>query len=523
MLRKLTENTRLQILIVALAAFLTFAPTLENFFYLDEWGNLYEWTHGYSYNYSLFTVGVFRFLFDTFGMNPTGYYAAGLAVYVVSAILFYLVAAKMLKNKLLGLAAGLLYATSPIGIITSTMVWTYVCEGGYPLTVMLLLLMYLLLAFLQGRNKVHLILLFLAFLLFLEFMPRRSFMFLPILIFFDYVVSAKKYLPSLGFLARSVVLFVLFIVYYKYDVALTKIFMTGRINLVEAASGYDWEAKVEIAKAAIVDPRPLITLANTLLAGPWIFASEKLKGYVGLADINDVRVVVFVTLGLALLLIILTWRVKREWGLYSLFALGWIYINILGIFIFSSPGVSEATHRTISLAAPGYGLFVTMVGAGLYAFLLKKKTVNPKLLKKLFVGAFVALVLSNFLATKHVFEQYNEFHSRPAHAFFKDMKSYYPTLPVESLLYFEIPSNPQIKYKLSRIYGGNNYGAASSIAAFYPERTMTEIKVVYDWALVLEFIKGDKTKIDRVFTFYFDDNGLKDTTAEIREQLRIVN
>lgn len=516
----LTKNVFFQAFLVAFVAFFTFLPTLENFFYLDEWGNLYEWTHGYQYTHPLFTTDIFYTLFKTFGLNATGYFVAGFTVYILSVIIFYFFARRLLKNKTLGLAAGLLYATSPVGINTTTMVWTYIAEGGYLLTTMLLVLLYLLLACHRGRKALPLVLFFFAFLLFLELMPRRTFMFLPILVLFDYLVNFKKFIPSLGFVARTVTLFALFISYYKYDVSLTKIFLTGRINFVEAASGYDWQTKIEVAKAAITNSKPLITLTNILLAGPWLFISERLTGYVDLLSISGVGFIVYGTLIATAILVVLAWKVRREWGLLILFSLGWIHLNILGIYIFSSPGVSDVAHRTLSLAAPGYALFITLAGAALYTFFARKNKKSSVKLNRIFVVLLLLLLSGNFLATRHNFEKFNAFHSRPARAFFSDLKRFYPTLPANPMIYIDTLGDPQIKYKLSRIYGGSNYGAGATLAVFYPEVTKEEVEFTRDFVLVQKFVSTDPTKIDRVFAFYYDKNGLSDITSDIRTQLK---
>lgn len=520
MLKKLANNTILHILLVATLTLFAFSPTLENFFYLDEWGNLYEWTHGYPYKYTLFTAHIFYSLFKTFSLNATGYFAAGLAVYTLSVIVFYLFVSRLLNNKVLGLVAGVLYATSPVGVSTTTMVWTYVAEGGYPLTVMLLVLLYLLLAYTQGRRSLHLFLLFFAFMFFLELMPRRSFLFLPILVLFDYLVNFKKsVMPNLGFVTRTAVLFALFIAYYKYDVSITKIFSTGRISFLESASVYDWQTKLMVAKEALADSRPLITLTNILLAGPWLFVSERLTGYVNLADVDHVRFVVIITLVVVISLVILAWKVKQKWGQLLLFSLGWIHINILGIYIFSSPGVNDTAHRTLSLTSPGYALFVTLAGASLYTFFASRLKKPSLTLRRVFIFVFLVVLAGNFLATRHTFEKFNKFHSRPARAFFSDLKRFYPTLPPNSLIYIQTTSNPQIKYQLSRIYGGNNYGSGSTIAVFYPEIKKEEILVVHNITEVEKFVGNDSTKINRVFGFYYDQTGLQDKTEEIRQKL----
>lgn len=520
MLKRIINSTPLNILIVLAVAILTFLPTLKMYFFMDEWGNLYEWTHNYQYRYSVFPGEVFHFLFETFRLNATGYYAAGLVGYALSVVIFYLFVSRTLKSKLLGLIAGLVYATCPIGINTVYMVWTYVAEGGYPLTIALLTLLYLVVGYFQEKKIYYFILAAVCFLLFLELEPRRVFLFLPLLFLFDYFYNYKKIIPNSGFFIRQAILLIIFVAYYRYNVTLSNIILHSGVVFWASESTFDWQTKVGVSKVALTSPQPLISLTNILLAGPWIFFSERLKGHVDLVDIKQVYQVVVATLSLAGLIIILALKTKKQWGLLLLFSLGWIYANVLGFYIFSSPGVNDAPHRYLSLAAPGYALFVTLSIASLYTFFLKRnKKAKPKL-KKIFAVLLFGIIAINFLSVKINFDKFNDFHGAPARAFYKDLKNFYPTLPADSLIYFETPPSAAIKYKLSRIYGGNNYGIAATIAVFYPERKKEELQVVRDYVLVEKFVGNDSTKIDRVFGFYYDQTGLQNKTDELRAELK---
>lgn len=537
MLKKLVSNTFVHVFIVAFAAVAAFWPTLQMFFYLDEWGALYDFTHG-DYNYTIFTTRNFYLLYWLFGLNATGYFAVGIAIYTLSVVGFYFFVSHLLKNKMLGLVAGLLYATTPVGSSTVIMIWTYIAEGGYPLTVMLLVLLYLFLMYIRQKRIPYFLLVALGFLFFLELEPRRVFMFLPILTLFDYCVAKqnnhkvprrgggssyvknfKELIPTPGFLTRQLILFASFIAYYKYDISLSKLATTGRIAIAE--SSYDWRTKLDLGISSPTHLKPLVTLTNVLLGGPWVFLTERLTGYVDLADIKQMYLLVAITLSIAFALVIIGWKVKREWGLLAFFSLGWIHINILGIYIFSSPGVSDTTHRTLSLAAPAYALFFTISGLSLYTSLKKRKTIkSAKYLNRIFFVALFLLVSVNFMATHYNFNKFNAFHGRPARAFFKNLKTFYPTLPQNSLIYIETPKSPQLKYQLSRIYGGSPYGVGASIAVFYPEVKKEEITLVHNYQDVGEFVGGNLSKIDHVFAFYYDENGLQDRTTKIREELK---
>lgn len=528
MLKKLASNTFVHVLIVAFAAVATFWPTISMFFYLDEWGALYDFTHG-DLNYSIFTTHNFYLLYWLFGLNPTGYFAVGTAIYTLSVVGFYFLVSSLLKNKMLGLVAGLLYATTPVGTTTVTMIWTYVAEGGYPLTVMLLVVLYLFLMYKRQKRMPYFLLVALGFLFFLELEPRRVFMFLPILTLFDYCVVMrnnnkaarwfKKLLPTPGFLIRQAILLVSFIAYYKYDVSLSKLATTGRLAI--AQSSFDWRTKLDVGVSSLTNMKPLVTLTNVLLGGPWVLVTDRLTGYVNVSDVNQVYFLVVITLIVAAALVILAWRAKREWGLLALFSLGWIHINILGIYIFSSPGISDTTHRTLSLAAPAYALFFTISGLSLYTFLKKRKIIkSTKYLNRVFFLGLFLLVGVNFIATHYSFSKFNAFHGKPARAFFKNLKTFYPTLPPNSLIYIETPKSPQLKYQLARIYGGSPYGVAASIAVFYPEVKKEEIILTHNYQDVGKFVKGDPSKVDHVFAFYFDEKGLQDKTAEKRAEFR---
>ncbi len=524
MFKKFAENSIFHIILLSFIAVLTFLPTLENFFYLDEWGALYDFTHS-EYKFYIFTTHLFYLLYSLFDINAIGHFGVGIAIYTLSVVLFYFFISQLLSSKMLGVIAGLILATSPIGTDTTTMIWTYVAEGGYPLTVGLLILLLLYFKFFKERKVAYFLVVLLGFFLFLELEPRRVFLYLPIIILFDYIFNFKRIIPSLSFVARALALFLTFIVYYRYNVTLTGIIQTGKIIFNESATTLDGQAKFQLFLESLTHIKPLVTFTNVLLAGPWIFISDRLIGYVDLADVTHVYLLVIVTFALVATILVLAFKTKRELGLLLIFALGWIYINIIGIYVFSSSGISGATHRTLSLAAPAYALFYTISGFTLYSFL--KKRIHSTLsvrsglsLDRIFVCGFVFFLGLNFLATRYSFEKFNDFHSRPARAFFKDLKIFYPTLPANSMIYIQTPDNPQIKYKLSRIYGGSPWGGGATLAVFYPELKKEEIAVVREYIEVKEFVENDLSKIDHVFAFYFDENGLSDQTAKFRSQLQ---
>ena len=101
LLKKLIHNTYAHIILLITAAVLTFYPVLEMFFYLDEWGNLYEFTHG-DFKYSHFTTHIMYLLYSLFGTDATGYFAVGIVVFAISVVVFYFFVRLLLNNKIPG-------------------------------------------------------------------------------------------------------------------------------------------------------------------------------------------------------------------------------------------------------------------------------------------------------------------------------------------------------------------------------------------------------------------------------------
>ena len=517
MLRRLINNTPLHFLIVFVVAVIAHLPTLNMYFYLDEWGALYDFTHHPATNY-LFTTNNYYLLFKSFGLNATGYYAVGIFIYALSAALFYLFVEKLFKNKTMGLIAGILYATSPVGTSTATMLWTYIAEGGYPLSIMLLLLLYFLLKFARERKLIYFVLVAIGFAYFLELEPRRVFLFLPVMLLFDYIISNKKLLPTIGFFVRQAILFGSFVAYYNYDIAISEVITKGKVTIAESL--LDGGAKLDFGIKALTHMKPLVTLTNVLLGGPWVLLSSRLTGYVDQYNVDHMRALSIVTCLISAGLVILAWKVKREWGLISLFSLAWVYFIILGFYIFSSPGVSDTAHRTLSPAAPGYALFFTVSSVSLFTYLKKKKVAKVNNLKRIFILGFFVLAGLNLFATHYGFNKFVTFYSKPARAFYKNLKNFYPTFPPNSLIYIETPRDVHIKYQLSRIYGGNPYGVAASVAVFYPEIKKEELLLVTNFVEVEKFVNEDPSRLDHTFGFYFDKTGLQNKTEETRASLR---
>src|SRR5688500_1098682 len=98
MLKNFTQRTLLHIIILIFIAVLTFLPTLEMVFYLDEWGNMYDFTHK-EYTFTVFTAHTFYTLFQLFGTDATGYFAVGLYFFVLSVLALYFFVSSLLKNR----------------------------------------------------------------------------------------------------------------------------------------------------------------------------------------------------------------------------------------------------------------------------------------------------------------------------------------------------------------------------------------------------------------------------------------
>ncbi|MDP3941268.1 MAG: hypothetical protein Q8Q49_03065 [bacterium] len=516
-IKKATENSLLNCAIIVFFAFLTFIPTLFMFFYADDFAYLYKLSQGESflfpYQHSASFIKPFYLLF---GLNPLGYFVTGVFMLALSAVVLYLFASRLLRSKRLGLLAGIICATTPVGIDTVFQIGTFI--NGYITTIGLLVLLILLHRSVSEKKTLFYVIALLSYVLFLELKPVRVFLFVPVLAVFDYVMHGKHVLPDRQFLKRQVPFALLFILYFEMRsfVVPTHATLRQMPTMLQA---------VKDTISAFFDMQPFIALANVLTGAPLVFLantfaiSTKSGIVVSLETVGHPYIWTALTLLVALGSIVLTWQVKREWGKLQLFCVLWIYITILGFYVFSSPGVSETTARTVTQASPAYAVFFTLAGFALFTYLKAKKYVSRKALSRFFVFCMIAVVAVNIFATWFHLNRFNELRSRHAYAFFHDLKQYYPSVPVDSLLYIKIAEKPYIQSRFYNIIKDGFYGGRAGFAVFYGY-AWDEINYTREYSEVLKFVGKDPKKIDRVFAFSFDDQGLSDMTTKVRTELK---
>lgn len=516
MVNKYLQNTFFHLILLTVVSFLTFIPVLRMYFYSDDYGDLYTLTHGgMRYNDSWlspdFRNHLIQFLYNFFGLEPIGYYIVGVAVFITTVILFYFFARNLFQNKLLGLVSGLIYATTLVGVDTVFMITTFYVESGYPVTLTLLILLFLLLKFFQQKLILYYILTAMLLHVFLSLQPKRGFLLMPVIHLFDYLINAKKFLPSFGTFLRQIPLFIIFLYAYAQVPSIID-FLNG--DFVIKSSTIDVDAKIETLLKGFLDIRPLYSLVNVILNVPLALINYQ---NVDISILDHGSFWTILTVFFILILVILAWRLDKLWGKSLLFSLAWIYFNILGFYVFSSPGISEATNRTVTLSAPGYALFMTVLGLVVYSY--AKKILGKRLANfgKIFNLIVILFLILSFGITFFHFEDFNQRRTKYTRVFFDDLKGYYPEIPANSRFYIE-PKNTHYKSRLYNIYKGNSYGVGGTLAIYYGH-TYKDLDLFHDYEEVQGFVGKDIKLIDHVFAFYYDENGLTDITYDIRSSL----
>ena len=77
-----------------------------------------------------------------------------------------------------------------------------------------------------------------------------------------------------------------------------------------------------------------------------------------------------------------------------------------------------------------------------------------------------------------------------------------------------------MKSRLYNIYKGNSFGAGGTLSIFYGH-TYKELDLADNYEDVQKFAGSNSAKIDHVFAFYYDKNGLSDITVKTRSHLKI--
>lgn len=212
---------------------------------------------------------------------------------------------------------------------------------------------------------------------------------------------------------------------------------------------------------------------------------------------------------------IIVWKKYRELGIGLIF--GWILIisQIFGYFSQYPTAIFNTTHRYFSHSFIGYCLVLGILTYLLYLWISKNFKINKLLgYSGISIIVFTNLVLGVNYQNKFV----NEI-SNPSRKYWSDLKALVPTAEKNSIFYFDIINDNFYRQQFDNFYSVGSMPESTALAIYY-NLDRYDISIYTDFNEMLSKLASDSTLIDKTYTFFYDQNGLVDTTLDFRDLIK---
>lgn len=251
-----------------------------------------------------------------------------------------------------------------------------------------------------------------------------------------------------------------------------------------------------------------ITLLFSLLSLDWFFVSRVLYKKITTEQPFSLLLIEFIGGIVILGILAITIRLRSDLRRKFLFLSSILIINILS-YILYDPTVFYSTYNNRYLTYSYLGLI------GSLAFLTSLALKNQKLiyLAIIFGWGFVNLFF-NVENQRNILTQ----RSYPIKRFYEQLHENYPILPKGAVLYLDIKDTPKIKTRFSDAMNSSQMPQTTAIAWRY-NLDRYDIYIIEDFDKLVELIKSDAVPLDKIYSFWYSDEGLHDTTKDLKKLL----
>lgn len=508
---RLIKNPVFVAVVLFIIVFIAYGQTLSMYFLIDDNALIYKlqhidqtlglWGKGLLGEgpYRLRVLQFFPF-YPIFGVNPIPYFAVGFILYYLTALVLYFFTLVIARNRSIAFAAASIFAAGYIGSETMfgiTNSWE--TNRGIIMALFTTLLYY---RFLITKKGIFYLLALVLFFFSLDTVYVRAHGLIFTLIAFDLFLGCKRF--SLREIGKAVVRILPFgIIYYQIYIAVTG-GEVGRFGIWKIIQSAFNEGKLVPLTVPLQDignlflPDVLTSRADNLLRS---FITIPSGFYVG-SFLAGILVLVW------LFLILKTFRKKESLFRVLLFSFFFAVSNFMLFYAREPQNSLWTTHRYFSYSFVGVSIFWAVS-----FYLIAKKIKNEK-----FFWTFSALVIIVYLSLGASYQrEFNAKRSLLAKSFFASFTSFVPNIPKGAVTYFDLANDNKVRGEFGSFFGGM-FSEASNLAIYNPHLDYTKDFIfTYKFDDVIQMINEGNTDINKVFTFYYGDKGLIDTTQNVRE------
>lgn len=494
-------------ILIGIVVSFSLEKTLQYYFYTDDFAFLYylqnNLNFGWPYN-SVLTL--FRPVYQLFGINPLPYFTLAFITYFFASFSVYLFARKLSRNNLIAISSSLIFATGYVGLDQFGMIAVSIINNINIINVCITLILWIF--WIETKKiKYYFLTLFMFWISFLLF-PYRAY---PLVLFLPTLQFMKTLdVGSLKRMSWQIIFIILYFIPFFVVAILRGVFSYGThgTDSVNLFHFFNSDSKlfiflnIEFLKelfgvlGKLILVKPLMNILN-------ITADLSLYAYVG-----------FIFFSITVLMSFILIRKKKNDGRNLLIVLLLTIEAYVGNMILNVDFDSNGpVNRYLTIAFLPFSILIP-----LFLFVIFERIKFKWISKKWTLIFVIILIVLSFASMSRKYEKgVLEDRSNPSRIFFKELKTFIPTLSdsTYNVFYFDRASYFPISSRFGNVLLSAAMGNSVNLAVPYGI-DIESIKIVDTFDQFLRFViyPPDGRKIN-YYTFYNNEKGLQNTTSQV--------
>jgi len=490
-----------------LIVFVSLSFTLRYYFYSDDYSTFYHLQNNttpyWPYN---FIPYIFLPFYKLFGLKPEVYTILGLITYFLATLSVYALSLITIRNKSIAFFTSAIFATGYVGLDQFTQLALSTLNNLSSIAISIVLITYI--YFIQTKRKFYYLLSLILFTFTMIVFPFRGFTLLLFMPAIETIVTLK--FKNIRSIFNQLLIVFLRLIPFLVIAGKFGIFSYGKVE------GETAIVPSHIQSLFTIPFSPEFLSELVRIVGRIVAPDEFVGRFFQLTLTQDN----FFLIGL-LFLAFSTFTAlalyKRGFKSYSrgllifmAIMLGGIAGNLIRLLSFDSNG---PINRYLNLPFIGYSGTLSMLFYLLFSKISKK---NKRKFNFLYSVSMI-IIISVFISLSIKFEkEIVKERSDPSKSFFKQILTYIPNVSRKTLFYFDYADYHPTFARFNYIMVGAYLPREAALAVHY-KTTLDKIEIKNSFEdLQKEIIKNPKQKY---YTFYYDQNGLHNTTEEVENLL----
>lgn len=504
----------LLLILLGIIVLYSIGSTLQYYFFTDDYVFLYYLRNNLNFGWPYSSVlSIFRPIYQIFGINPLPYFTLAVVSYFFAGVSIFFFTKILTKNDLVAVLASLVFATGYIGLDQFSMIAVSIINNLNVINVCITLI--LLIKFIESKKYRYYFLTFFMFWFSLLLFPYRAYPLVLLLPTIEIIRTFKLERPSYLF-KQNALLVLRYIPFFIVGV-MRGIFSYGthgtenvdKLNLLNTHSKIYTLFYIDFFKELFA------VLGKFILVKPVsdLFNFTPSQNFYSLTGFVVFMIAVTVSIKFIL--------EKKSINGKNLLILSLLVIEsyVGNMFLNVDFDANGAVNRYLTISFAFHAPFLIFL-----LYLIFEKFERVKFIKKrslLILVSILIIICFSSLSRQYTASAVEE-RSKPSQKFFRELKTYVPTLSDSNynVFYFDRASYSPVSSRFDHVLLSAAMGNSVNLALPY-NVSVNSIKIVDNYEDFLRMILyPPKGRNVTYYSFYNDENGLHDTTSEVFELLK---